>query len=98
MTPKEIAIKMVKPYAQRGDDPEWFRKSLHGEGCTEYSAGIGGYMNVGENDDYRGKKIPNTKIIVHRIGEKRVNAVFNFYEIWELAKQKKTKIQDSLFS
>ena len=44
MTPKEVAIKLVRNYAERGDNVEEFRKGGLGYYGSDAKVSVGGYM------------------------------------------------------
>ena len=81
MTPKEVAIKLVRNYAERGDDVEQFRKGGLGHYGSDAQVSVGGYMWDKNGNEL--ERVPNTKILVAKIKGKLVNQTFSLYEIWE---------------
>lgn len=78
MTPKEIAIDLIKTYVLRGDDANELRKSHIGAYTDKYGAMVGGYSNG---------KYYSDKIVVERIKDVEYCHLFNFYEIYNEIKQ-----------
>lgn len=74
MTPKEVAINLIRTYVERGDDLKSLTSGQMGKFGYNYSAQIGGYIN--------GKKYANDKILVLKIKQKEINEVFSLKEIF----------------
>lgn len=83
MTPREIAIDLIKNYVLRGDDPEHLRKSHLGAFTDEYGAMIGGYVN--------GKFLSN-RIVIERIKDVVCCYSFDFYDIYNEIKNGQLKL------
>ncbi len=88
-TPEGVAKNLIRGYVERGDDFKSIVSGQLGVGTTEYSAGIGGYLN--------GKKIPSTSVGISRIGKKEVNIVLPLKKIFDAIKaEKKTAVSKEI--
>ncbi len=78
ITPFEVAVDLVRTYAERGDDVDQFKKGGLGHYGSTYHASVGGFIWLEDEPKeadgrVKHKKVPNTKIIVSKIGKKLVN-------------------------
>lgn len=79
MTPRQLALHLIKVYVERGDSFESLRSSYLGESCTEYSVAIGGSAWQREKLLYIGK---GDEIVVSRVDSKDVCYVFKLRELF----------------
>lgn len=98
MTAKEIAIKLIKHYVERGDSIKDLQSGQMGSYCGEYKASIGGAIFPEKYHSLEEimkcpkdliKKVPSSQILVEEVGGKVVNEVFSLAEIYQLIKNKK---------
>lgn len=93
MTSKEAAIDLIRVYVERGDTLDQLRRGQMGSYNSEYGASIGGSIFPAEYHDrimecpnHLINKVPSTKILVERVGDKVVNEVFTLESIFNLIK------------
>ena len=86
LTAHQVAINLVKAYAERGDDVDQFRGGQLGSYGSGHGASVGGYVNH--------KRYPTTKIVVSKVNGEEVEEIFSLYEIWNEVLQ--SKVQPTL--
>lgn len=75
MTAKDLALAMIRPYAERGDDYDSYRASYHGQGGSDGSLSVGGW--IGD------KHYSNHFVVVTRLKGKEVNVAYSLRELWD---------------
>jgi hypothetical protein len=72
-SPKDAALNLIRPYIERGDNPEHLRTSYLGSLSDSYHASIGGYID--------GKQYNSNYIVVNKVNGVVVNKVFKYQDI-----------------
>ena len=99
MTPKEVAIDLIRTEVERGDDMASIKNSWMGRSSQEYVASVGGaifpeeYLN-GKKDLLKCpnkliKKVNNDRILVEEINGRVINQTFPLAEIYKIIKEKR---------
>lgn len=79
MTPKEVAMRLVKPYAERGDSLKSILDGCGGLGSTEFEASIGGYCWQNDKLIYKAKR---NEVIVTRFESKDCLYIYKVEELY----------------